>query len=183
MLCRLGAVLADPAPLGPDAFKTSATFAVDDAAMSLSSAIAVTEPRRGAPGYSWLRIYFYSFPPGAEDIASAVKGSVEPMERRWNALAADPGRYNTSHAVIQLTIDRDGTVRQVDMSVPGHGCTIAPFEPEVRAFLQNYRLTGQKLRLKSSGSHVCDMKFMGIANQKFAWNIDVDAPVFVKDAK
>ncbi len=183
MPCMVGTVLADQGPLGPDAFKTSATFAVDDRVMSLSSAIAIIEPRRGIPGYSWLRIYFYSFPPRAEDIASAAKGSIDPMERRWNALAANPGRYNTSHAVVQLTIDRDAKVWQVDMSVPGHSCTIASFEPQVRTFLQDYRLAGQKLKLKSSGSYVCDMKFMGIADQKFAWDIDLDAPVFVKEAK
>jgi hypothetical protein len=180
MICATGPARADPALLDPGAFKTSATFAVDDTAMSLSSALATIEPRAGAPGYSWLRIYFYSFAPTAEDVAGAMKGSVESMERRVKELTGDPGRYNTSHAEIQLTVDQDSRVWQVDMAIPGHGCTIAPFEPDVKAFLQDYRLAGQELKLRSKGSYLCDMAFMGIPNQKFAWDIDLDIPVFAK---
>jgi hypothetical protein len=84
------------------------------------------------------------------------------------------------NAVIQLTVDKDSKVTQVDMAVPGHTCTIAPFEDEVKSLLQSYRFDGKNLKLKSKGSHVCDMKFLEIPNQKFGWNIDLSIPVFEK---
>ena len=66
------------------------------------------------------------------------------------------------------------------MSVPGHACTIAPYEQDVKTFLQEYRFDGKKLRLKSKGSYVCDMKFMGIPNPKFGWEVDLNTEVFEK---
>src|SRR5258707_5247015 len=96
MLGTVGTAFADPAPLAPAAFATKATFSVDATALSLSHAIATIEPRAGAPGYSWLRIYFYAFAPMADDVAAAREGSVAAMERRWQLLAATPAAYNTS---------------------------------------------------------------------------------------
>ncbi len=165
MLGMISAAFADPAPLEPSSFSANAQFSVDSGAVSsASAAVATIEARNLAPGYSWLRIYFYSGPLSKEDIAGAMNGKVNS---RWNG-------------VIQLTVDKDLKITQVDMSIPGHGCTIAPFEQEVRAFPQEYRFDGQNLILKSKGSYVCDMKFMGIPNQKFEWNIDLTVPVFEK---
>lgn len=178
VLCLTGAAAADPAPVDPGAFKTSAKFSVGDVVMSLSSAVATIEARAGAPGYSWLRIYFYSFPLDAEDIAGAAKGNLRSMERKQ--LALDAREYNRSHAFIQLTVDKNAKVWQVDMAIPGRACTIAPFEPEVANFLQDYRFDGRTLRLRSRGSYVCDMKFMNGPDQTFAWTIDLDVPVFAK---
>ncbi len=180
MLCFVGAVLADPMPQGPASFRTSAKFSVDKSEMTLSSAVATIEPRLGAPGYSWLRITFYGFPLTAEDVAGVTKGDLATMERKWNAKASNPADYNHSHAVIQLSVDAAHKVWQVDMSVPGHSCTIAPFEQDVKAFLQKYQFDGKKLTLKSKGSYTCDMKFMGIPNQNFVWDIDANVPVFEK---
>jgi len=180
LLCLIQTALADPVPESLAGAKATAKFSVDDAALSLVSAIATVEARRGAPGYSWLRIYFYAFVPDADDIAGAMKGSVQSMERKWEATAVRPSEYNTSHAVIQLTVDKDARITQVDMSIPGHTCTITPFEPDAMKFAQNYQFHGGKLRLKAKGAHVCDMAFMGIPNQNFAWDIDIDVPVFAK---
>ncbi len=180
MLCVSLPAFASPIPIDPSTFKTSATFSVDNSVSSLTTAIATIEARRNAPGYSWVRINFYSFPPTAEDLAGAQKGSVESMDKKWMKKSSNPKDYNSSNAVIQLTVDRDFKVTQVDMAVPGHTCTIAPFEQDVKNFLQSYQFDGKNFRLKSKGSYVCDMKFMGIPNQKFGWDIDLSIPVFEK---
>ncbi len=93
--------------------------------MSLSGAVATIEARPNTPGYSWVRINFYSFPLTAEDVVGAVNGDIESLDRKWNKKASNPQDYNNSHAVLQLSVDRDLKVWQVDMSVPGHTCTIA----------------------------------------------------------
>jgi hypothetical protein len=165
-------------PPSPDSFGTRAEFAFDHDHLSLSSVIATIEPRLGAPGYSWVRIHFYSFPPAAEDLTGIAKGDVASMDKKWTKLAdRHDNSYNVSNAVIQLSVDKDHKVWQVDMAVPGHTCTIAPFEKEVEGFLQDYRFDGKNLRLKSMGSYVCDMKFMKIPDQTFSWNIDLTIPV------
>ena len=148
--------------------------------MSLSTAIATIEPRLGAPGYSWLRISFYSFPVAADDIAGIVKGDTSSMDKKRSKMAGNSKDYNNAYAFIQLSVDQNSKVWQVDMSVPGHGCTVASFEQEVKNFLQDYRFDGKNLRLKSKGSYVCDMKFMGIPNQKFGWEMDLNTEVFQK---
>jgi len=179
-LAVAAAALAGP-DVSPDAFKTNAAFFVDDIAAKLSSAIATIEPHKLASDYSWLRIHFYGFPPDGNDIAAAVKGNVQSMEKKFNGLASNPALYRTSWAAIQLTVDKDANVAQVDMSVPGKGCTIAPFPQEVTRFLQAYRFDRRTLRLKSKGSFVCDMSFMHVPNQAYSWDIDLnDLPVFAK---
>ena len=180
VLCVAMPVFSGPASIDPNSFHTSANFSVDNNAMSLSTAVATIEPRLGAPGYSWLRISFYSFPVAVDDIAGILKGDTGSMDKKWNKKASDPKDYNISNAVIQFSVDKNLKVWQVDMSVPGHSCTIAPFEPDVKNFLQDYQFDGKNLRLKSKGSYVCDMKFMGIPNQKFAWDIDLNTAVFEK---
>jgi hypothetical protein len=180
LLCAAGPALSGQVSLDPSSFHTNANFSVDNDAMSLSTAVATIEPRLGAPGYSWLRIYFYSFPVAADDMTGIVKGSVGSMDKKWNGKASNPKDYNASRAVIQLSVDQSYKVWQADMSVPGHACTIAPFEPDVKAFLQEYQFDGKNLRLKSKGSYVCDMKSMGIPNQKFSWDVDLKTAVFEK---
>jgi hypothetical protein len=180
VFCATFPAVSGPASVDPDSFHTNANFSVDNNAMSLSTAVATIEPRLGAPGYSWLRISFYSFPVTSDDLAGVIKGDTGSLDRKWNQKAGNPKDYNNSYAVIQLSVDKDSKVWQVDMSVPGHACTIAPFEQEVKTFLQDYQFDAKKLRLKSKGSYVCDMKFMGIANPKFGWDIELNTPVFQK---
>ena len=178
--CMAGAALAGSTSTDPGTFSTRAKFSVDNKAMSLSSAVAIIEARRGAPNYSWLRISFYSFPLVAEDVAGVIDGNIDSLEKKWSMKSNDPKDYDTSHAVIQLTVDAAFKVSQVDMSVPGHACTIAPFDQDVKRFLQEYQFDGKKLRLKSKGSYVCDMKFMDIPDQNFGWELDFSLPVFEK---
>jgi hypothetical protein len=119
-----------------------------------------------------------SFDP--EDIPGAVNGNVQSIHKKWNNRASNPSDYNTSNAFIRLSVHSSFKVWQVDMALPGHTCAVAPFEQDVRNFLQTYQFDGKKLKLKSKGSYVCDMKFMAIANQIFGWDIDLNIPVFEK---
>jgi hypothetical protein len=180
VLCVAIPALSGAATLDPNSFHTNANFSVDNNAMSLSSAVATIEPRLGAPGYSWIRISFYSFPVVTDDIAGIMKGDTGSMDKKWNKKASNPKDYNNSYAVIQLSVDKNSKVWQVDMSVPGHSCSIAPFEQDVKTFLQDYQFDGKNLKLKSKGSYVCDMKFMGIPNPKFGWEIDLNTVVYEK---
>jgi hypothetical protein len=179
-LCLSKPALGGPPAVDPNSFHTNAVFSVDGDAMTLSTAVATIEPRLGAPGYSWLRISFYSFPVAADDLTVVMKGDVSSMDKKRSKKAGNLKDYNTSYAFIQLTVDKDLKVWQVDMSVPGHGCTIAPFESDVKKFLQEYQFDGKNLRLKSKGSYVCDMKSLGIPDQKYAWDFDLSATVFEK---
>jgi len=179
-LCAFGARFGGQGNPDPSAFETHAVFSIDSDAMSLTSVVATIEARRNVPGYSWLRINFYSFPFTATDIAAALNGHVESMDRKWKNKAGSPKDYNHSNAVVQLSVDKDLKIWQVDMSVPGHSCTIAASEGDVKSVLQDYRFDGRRLRLKSKGSFVCDMKSLGIPNQRFGWDLDLDVPVFQK---
>jgi len=180
VISAAGPALSGPASVDPNSFHTNANFSVDNNAMSLSTAIATIEPRLGAPGYSWLRISFYSFPVAADDIAGILKGDTGSMDKKWTKKASNPKDYNNSYAFIQLSVDQSSKVWQVDMSVPGHACTIAPYVQDVKSFLQDYLFDGKNLKLKSKGSYVCDMKFMGVPNPKFGWEIDLQTMVFEK---
>jgi len=163
----------------PKAFETRAVFSIDEDAMTLTSVAATIEPRPGAPGYSGVQISFYAFKFTTADIAGAVKGRVESMDAKWTRTASDPKVYNHSYAFIQLTVDKDFKVWQIDMSVPGHACTIASSEPRVKSALQEYRFDGTRLRLKSKGSFVCVLGLAG-PNRRYGWDLDLDDPVFRK---
>ena len=168
-------------PLSQDqAFHTNANLSVDNNAMTLSSAVAITEDRKYPAGYSWVRIHFYPFPLTSDDIAAAKNGDVQPLDKKVNNNSYDPKVHTNSFGVIQLSVDKDFKVWQVDMSIPGHACTIAPFEKDVQSFLQTYHYDGKNLRLKSKGSHICDLKAVGAGEQSYKWDIDVTLPVFQK---
>lgn len=168
-------------PVDPSAFHVTAKLSVADRTFSLPTGVAILQARRGAPGYSWLRIYFYSFPLDAEDIAGAARGSVESMEGKWQKKAGNPDIYNSSHGMIQLAVDKNRKVWQVDMSVPGYACTIASFPKDVEAFLQSYRFDGRNLKLTSKGSYACGKLFANVPDQTLGWDINVDLPVFEKN--
>jgi hypothetical protein len=144
----------------------TATFSVDGVASVAHTAVATVQPRNGAPGLSWLRIYFYPSPLNASDASDAAAGRVDSIKAKWNA-------------VVQLTMGRDGKIWQADLSLPGHTCTIAESDRDANKALQEFQFDGTHLRLKATGSHVCDMKFMGIPNQTFTWAVDLRSTVVV----
>lgn len=73
-------------------------------------------------------------------------------------------------------MDENFKVWQIDAGVTGNGHV----EPYVTSALQEYRFDGKRLRLKSKGSFVCDLKSLGIPNRRFGWDLDLDVPVFQK---
>lgn len=161
-----------------DPFATTGKFSVDATSLILSSAVATIEPRRGAPGYFWLRIHFYAFPLTASDIAAARKGDTRSLDKKSNINSYDPKVRTNSFAEIQLSLDKDSNVVQVDMAIPGHGCTIAPFPSDVQAFLQTFHYDAKTIRLKSKGSHTCDLTSVNAGKQVYTWDFDIDLPVF-----
>jgi hypothetical protein len=142
----------------------TATFSVDGSATTSSTALATIQPRTGALGYSWLRVYFYSARLTSGDLLSGAQGRVEAMKAKWSA-------------VLQLTLDQESHVWQVDLALPGHTCTIAESDRAATSALQEFRFDRKRVHLKGNGSHVCDMRFMGIPNQTFKWDVDLDSPV------
>jgi hypothetical protein len=172
------------AAVTPASFRTTkGKVTVDRTVLSLPSAVATIEPRPNAPGYRWLRVNLYSFPLTPADVAGVVKGNIDSLERRSTNMAGTPAEYNVSNAVFQFTIDKDGKVWQLDLSVPGHGCTIAGSDRQARAVLQDYQFDGTHLRLKSAGSYTCDLKSMGVPDQRYGWDLDLAIPVFAAAVK
>jgi hypothetical protein len=151
------------ASVGTSASAQSATFRVDRVTKTPTVAVATIEPRPGAPGYSWLRIYFYS--------------SLTPSERKQAEMGGQQAVRTHWAAVLQFGLDTAFTVWQVDMAVPGYTCTIAASDVEARNALQVFQFDGRQLRLRAKGSHVCDMSAVKVPNPQFEWDVDVAAPV------
>jgi hypothetical protein len=141
-----------------------ASFSVDGVARTAPTAVATIQPRTGAPGYSWLRIYFYSSSLGVDDRGAATAGRTDSMRATWSA-------------VLQLTVDKASTVWQIDLSLPGHTCTIAESDRDSTHALQEFQFDGRRLHLTGKGSHVCDLKSLGLPNQTFTWDVVLDVPV------
>ena len=174
----VGSAAVGQSRLEPSAFNARAKFSIDGDVLLLSTGVATIEPR--AQGYRWLRVNFYSFPPTPADVAAAMKGDVASMDRRWTSKADNPRDYNHSWAFLQLTVDKDRNVTQVDLSVPGYGCTIAASAGEAAKALPGYQFDGKRLTLKGKGSFICDMSFAKSPNRTYGWDLDVNIPVFEK---
>ncbi len=144
---------------GPGA---TARFSIDGVTSAPLATLATVQPRNGAPTYSWLRVYFYASAAAANQARAAS--------------ARDLTKTNWS-AVLQLTVDTSGTVWQVDLSLPGHTCTIAESNVEARKVLQTFQFDGKHVRLRGQGSRVCDLRSLQIPNQTFEWDVDLDVPV------
>jgi hypothetical protein len=138
---------------------SSARFSVDGLP---SATLATLQARNGAPNDSWIRIYFYA--------------SAKAADRANASSARDLTRSKWS-AVLQLTVDTEGTVWQVDLSLPGHTCTIAASDGEARDVLQIFQFDGKRVRLRGRGSHVCDLRSLKVADQTFEWDVDLGVPV------
>lgn len=74
-------------------------------------------------------------------------------------------------------VDKNRTVWQIDLSLPGHTCTIAASDRDARNALQEFQFDGSRLRLKGKGSHDCDMTSPGNPRQRFEWDIDFETSV------
>jgi len=142
----------------------TATFRVEGVTSTPSTVVATIEPRLGAPGYRWLRVYFYSSLTAAER-AQVERGGSDASRSHWAA-------------VLQFSLDKQSTIWQVDLAVPGHTCTVAASDGEAKKAVQTFQLENGRLNLTAKGVHVCDMKSLGIPDQTFEWDVNVAAPVF-----
>jgi hypothetical protein len=142
---------------------SSGRFVVEGTTGASSTVVVTVEPRSGAPGYAWLRVYFYPAPLTPPDKTAAEQGRIAAIKAKWNG-------------VLQVTV-ANSTIWQIDLSVPGHTCTIADSDRDARKLVTTFQFVNRHLRLVSRGSHVCDMKSLGIPNQTFTWDVDVDAAV------
>jgi hypothetical protein len=159
ILWTLGLVIATVATAAQ-----TATFRVEGVTITPSTVVATIEPRLGAPGYRWLRVYFYSSLTAAER-AQAERGGSEAFRTHWAA-------------VLQFSLDQQSTIWQVDLAVPGHTCTIAESNVAAKKAVQAFRLDDGRLSLTAKGLNVCDMKSLGIPNQTFEWDVNITTPVF-----
>jgi hypothetical protein len=141
----------------------TATFSVNGVSQSPPTVVATIQPRAGAPGYSWLRVYFYPALTGRERV-NAGKGLVESIRTAWTA-------------VLQFTLDKTTTVWQIDLSLPGYTCTVAESDGDARQAFPEFRYDGRRVRVKGKGSHECVMPARAGAAQKFEWDVDVETPV------
>ena len=144
----------------------TAKFGVDGVTSTPSTIVATIEPRMAAPGYSWLRVYFYSSLPAGER-ANAAKGRIESIRTAWAA-------------VLQFTIDQTSTVWQIDLSLPGHTCTIADSDSDARKAFEEFLYDGRRLRLKGKGSFVCVMSSRGTSKPTFEWDVNFETAVVDK---
>jgi len=143
---------------------TSGNFSVNGVARHATSAAATIEPRLGAPGYSWLRIYFFPSALSAHDRALAASGHVKAIARPWSA-------------VLQYCLDANGKAWQTDLALPGYTCTVAASDVDSRRMLSDFEFDGHTLKLASAGAHTCDMSGLGVANPSFTWKVALTTPV------
>lgn len=145
-------------------------FSVGDDTTTPTTILATVEPRAGAPGYRWLRIYFYS-------------SELTPSQRVMAASGRDEETLRSWAAILQLTVDDEANVSQIDLAVPGHMCTVVQTDSDAEKALQEFQFTGRYLRLKSRAYSVCDLKLLGIPNPTFEWDVALDTPVVARKSR
>ena len=177
--CAAASAYAAQLGAGPDAFRTNAQFSVDKDVLRFSSVVAVVESRPSPPGHSVLRVYFYSFPFSADDIAGLANGSVEPLERKRMQTASAQER-NRSRAVLHLLLNEGSNLWNASLEVPGTTCTIVVAPENVKAAFQEYAFNGKQLRLKGKGASTCDLTSVGAGKRELSWDVDVRILVFTK---
>jgi hypothetical protein len=145
----------------------AARFAVDDLARVTPSVVATVEPRDGAPTSSWIRMYFYS-------------QELSPIQRHLAAIGRAPALLRNWDAILQVTVDRTGTVSAIDLALPGRLCAVAQTGSDAARAVQKFEFDGARLRLTSRAFSICDLKVEGVPSQRFEWDVTVDTAVVAK---
>ena len=145
----------------------SAQFAVDDLTRVTPTVVATVEPRAGAPGSSWIRMYFYSF-------------ELTPLERHMAATGRDPELLRNWETILQLTVDPNGTISAMDLALPGRPCAVAQTMQDAKRAVQQFEFDGTRLRLKSKAFSICDLKVEGVPSQRFEWDVTLDTLVVAR---
>src|SRR5262245_35403354 len=147
----------------------SATFSVDEMSRVTPTVVATVEPRAGAPASSWIRMYFYSF-------------ELTPIQRQMAANGGNPTLLRRWEAILQLTVDPNGTVSAMDLALPGRPCAIVQTGDDARRAVQQFEFDGARLRLKSKAFSICDLKVEGVPSQRFEWDVTLDTPVVARSS-
>jgi hypothetical protein len=142
----------------------SARFAVDELTRVTPTVVATVEPRAGAPASSWIRMYFYSF-------------HLTPIERHMAATGHDPSLLRNWEAILQITVDPNGTVSAMDLALPGRPCAVVQTGQDAMRAVQHFEFDGARLRLTSKAFSICDLRVEGVPSQRFEWDVTLDTPV------
>jgi len=145
----------------------SARFAVDDLTRLTPTVVATVEPRAGAAGSSWIRMYFYSF-------------DLTPIQRQQTATGRDPALLRNWEAILQVTVDPSGDVSAMDLALPGRLCAVVLTNQDARRAVQHFEFDGRRLRLASKAFSICDLKVEGVPSQRFEWEVMLDTPVVAR---
>jgi hypothetical protein len=147
----------------------SARFAVDDLTRVTPTVVATVEPRRDAPGSSWIRMHFFSI-------------DLTPEQRQMAATGRDPALLRNWEAILQITVDPRGSVSALDLALPGHPCAVAQTSQDATRAVQHFEFDGERLRLKSKAFSICDWKVEGVPSQRFEWDVNLDTTVTVRSS-
>lgn len=178
-----------------DDFTTRAIFAVDSEAdpssdyperlhprLSLRSVAGTIEPDSADPKHSIIKLTFYAFSFTPADKAAARRGDIPYLEKRYRAVQSTNVKsadYNGGGwASVQLTIDEHFQFLQVVINVPGYQILLS--DRDLKDFVRDCRFDGQKLRLKSKGSHRLDLTSAKVASFTLHWDVDLNTPVVTK---
>ena len=145
----------------------SARFAVDDLTRVTPTVVATVEPRADAPASSWVRMYFYS-------------SDLTPLQRYMAATGRAPALLRQWEAILQITVDPNGTVSAMDLALPGRPCAVAQTREDAARAVQHFDFNGTRLRLNSKAFSICDVKVEGVPSQRFEWDVIVDTPVVAR---
>jgi hypothetical protein len=145
----------------------SARFAVDDLMRVTPTVVATVEPRAGAPGSSWIRMYFYS-------------QNLTPIQRRLAAIGRAPELLRNWETIFQITVDPNGVVSAMDLALPGRPCAVAQTSQDAARAVQHFEFDGTRLRLESKAFSICDLKVEDVPTQRFEWDVTVDTLVVAK---
>jgi hypothetical protein len=142
----------------------SARFVVDELTRVTPTVVATVEPRAGAPGSSWLRMYFYSL-------------GLTPIQRHLAAIGRDPALLRKWEAILQITVDPNGTVSAMDLALPGRPCAVVQTGQDAMRAVQHFEFDGARLKLKSKAFSICDLRVEGVPSQRFEWDVTLDTLV------
>jgi hypothetical protein len=145
----------------------SARFAVDDLTRVTPTVVTTVEPRAGSPGSSWIRMYFYSV-------------ELTTTQRQKAATGRDPDLLRNWEAILQITVDPNGSVSAMDLALPGRPCAVVQTSQDAARAVQRFEFNGARLRLKSKAFSICDLKVEGVPSQRFEWDVTIDTPVTIR---
>jgi hypothetical protein len=145
----------------------SARFAVDDLTRVTPTVVATVEPRADAPASSWIRMYFYPF-------------ALTPVERHMAAIGRNPALLRSWEAILQITVDPNGTVSAMDLALPGRPCAVVQTGSDATRAVQYFEFDGARLKLKSKAFSICDLRVEGVPSQRFEWDVTLDTPVVAR---